>query len=203
MLKTSKVLSYIFHPAFMPILGLLIIFNIGIYETEVPWEVEKYTYLIVALFSILLPLSILPIFTYFKLIGSIELTDRKERTIPLVITTICLIFLHIFLSRAIPLRIVNSYTFSIAVLSICLLLLNIFYKISMHLMALGGIIGLILAITIEYNIYPFLLLSLAIFLTGIIGSSRMLLKAHTLFQILSGFVIGLFTTYMLLTMLIR
>ena len=78
MTKLAKIFSYILHPAFMPLIGIYIIFHSGIYETDVPWEFEKYTYLIVALFSILLPFSILPIFVYWKIISNLELSDRKE-----------------------------------------------------------------------------------------------------------------------------
>lgn len=186
----------------MPIAGLAIIFNIGIYEVQVPSQVILYTYVIFALFTILLPLAMLPLFSYMKLIGNFELTKRSERTLPLTITASCLILLHILLARNIPIRIINSYSFSIAVLSIVLLFLNIIYKVSMHTMAIGGIVGLLAAITIEYNLYPFYLLALAIMLSGFIASARIQQKAHNLFQASSGFAIGIATTYFLITYLV-
>ena len=186
----------------MPIAGLAIIFNVGIYEVQVPSRVIFFTYIIFALFTILLPLALLPLFSYMKLIGSIELTKRSERTLPLTITATSLILLHILLARSIPIRIINSYSLAIAVLSIALLFLNIIYKVSMHTMAIGGIIGLLAAITLEYNLYPFYLFALAILVSGIIASARIHQKAHNLFQTSSGFVIGAATTYFLITYLI-
>lgn len=183
----------------MPIAGLFIIFNIGIYETQLPWEIQKYTYLIVGLFSILLPLSVLPVFMYFKLVDNVELSKRKERSLPLAVTATCLIILHIFLSRVVPLRIINSFTLAIAVLSIFLLFINIFYKISMHLIALGGIAGLLLATSVEYSIYPFTLLAVVFMVSGIVATSRIQLKEHNLGQSLSGFLLGSVTVFTLIT----
>lgn len=200
MQKVSKLMAYIFHPVLMPILGLFIIFNVGIYEVEVPWQIQRYTYLIFVLFSVLLPLSILPLFVYFKLIGSVELSERKERALPIAIGATCLILLHIFLSNIIPIRIITSYTFALAALSIVLLFINVFHKTSMHLMGIGGIIGLILAISVEYHLYPFYLMVLAVLLAGTIGTSRMVLRAHSLAQTASGFLLGAVGTYLIITL---
>lgn len=183
----------------MPLIGMYIIFHSGIYETNIPWAYEKYTYLIVALFSILLPFSILPIFVYWKIISNLELSERRERIIPLAITSLCLILLHIFIARSIPLRIIVSFTFCSAVLSILLLLVNMLTKVSMHLMGAGAITGLIIALTFEYNINPFFWLVGIILITGIVASSRLILKAHTLPQVYIGYSVGLFVSIFLIT----
>lgn len=199
MTKLAKIFSYILHPAFMPLIGIYIIFHSGIYETDVPWEFEKYTYLIVALFSILLPFSILPIFVYWKIISNLELSDRKERIIPLSITSLCLVMLHIFIARIIPIRIITSFTFSVAAISILLFGINMFAKISMHLLGIGGITGLIIALTFEYNIHPFFWLAIVILIAGIAATSRLILKAHTVFQVSIGYALGLIATLFLIS----
>ena len=202
MIKLAKFFSYLLHPAFMPLIGLFIIFNSGIYSTNVPWEVEKYSYLIVALFSILLPFSILPVFFYWKLISNFEIKARRERILPLTITAFCLVFLHFFISRIIPIKIITSYTFAIASLAILLLLINMFYKISMHLMGIGGITGLIIALTVIYDIPSFSIFLLVILTSGIIASSRLALSAHSSGQLTIGYAVGLFTMYFVLSALI-
>jgi hypothetical protein len=200
MTQAAKFISVLFHPAFMPLVGIFIIFNTGIYSTDVPWEVEKYTYLLVALFSILLPFSVLPVFYYWKLISNFELSERRERIIPIAVASFCLIALHIFLSRIIPLQIITAFTFALASISIALLFINIFYKISMHMLGIGGITGLILAITIIYSSSPFYMLAISILIAGIAGSARLKLDAHTPTQILTGYLFG--TIGMLFTLLL-
>jgi hypothetical protein len=199
MTKIAKFFSYLFHPAFMPIFGIFIIFRAGIYETDVPWQFEKYTYMIVALFSILLPFSILPVFLYWKIINNFEMSDRKERIIPMLVTSCCLITLHVFISRIIPVRIITSFTFSVAALSIVLLMVNMFYKISMHLLAIGGVTGLILAVSVLYDVRPFFFLALIILIAGIAASSRLALKAHSLMQVATGYGLGLTFIYFIIT----
>jgi hypothetical protein len=191
MTQTAKFFSYLFHPVFMPLLGILIIFNSGIYAVDIPWDIEKYTYLLVGLFSLLFPISILPLLIYWKIIQTIELTERKERVLPIGITTISLIILHVFISRIIPIRVITAFTFSIAATSILLLFLNMFFKVSMHMLGIGGITGLIIALSITFGINPFFWLAEIIFLTGILASSRLFLKAHSYLEIFTGYGAGL------------
>ena len=193
MRKFATLVSYLLHPILMPLLGVIIIFNSGIYETDIPWEYEKYTYMSFGLFSILLPSIVLPAFYYWKLISNIQLTERKERTTPFALTAFFLIALHIFIARIIPIKILSSYTFAIALLSIILLLVNIFTKVSMHLMSIGGITGLIIAITLQYEVFPFFWLSLIVLMAGLASTARLALKAHSVFQVWLGYLVGLAT----------
>ncbi|HBH50225.1 MAG TPA: hypothetical protein DDX98_16385 [Bacteroidales bacterium] len=198
MTKIAKLVSYLFHPAFMPLLGIFIIFNSGIYASSLPWEAERYTYLIIALFSVLLPFSILPVFYYWRLIASIELKERKQRILPLSVSTLCLILMHLFISRIIPIKLITSYTFAIAALAIFLLFLNMFFKVSMHLLGVGGITGLIAALTVLYQIRPFFMLVSIILISGLLASARIQLKAHTQFEVIAGYVVGFLTMYLFL-----
>ncbi len=75
-------------------------------------------------------------------------------------------------------------------------------KTSLHLIALGGITGLIAVISKVYLIDLFLWLSILIFIAGIVASSRIYLKAHTFFEVVSGYItgfIGVFYTILFLT----
>ena len=190
-MKIARFFSYILHPAFMPIVGIYILFNSGIYPVNVSWEVKKYSYMLVGLFSILLPFSILPLIMYWKIINNYKLSDRKERFIPVFITAICLIVMHIILSRIVPIKIISAFTFAVALSAIVLLFINIFYKISMHLMGAGGLTGLIMSLTLNYNANPFLWLLILIFISGVSASSRLALKAHKPSEIISGYLLGL------------
>jgi len=70
------------------------------------------------------------------------------------------------------------------------LLINYFYKISLHMMALGGLLATLIGFSFlihqDIRIYIFLI----IFITGITGTVRLKLGAHTPSQIYSGFVLG-------------
>jgi hypothetical protein len=70
------------------------------------------------------------------------------------------------------------------------LLITLKWKISAHMVGLGGIVGLIVSIDIFLHSNVLLYLILFLFLSGIAGTSRLLLNCHSPAQIYSGFWLG-------------
>ncbi|MBN1116745.1 MAG: hypothetical protein JXA77_06055 [Bacteroidales bacterium] len=186
----AKILSVLFHPIFMPLLGIFIIFNSGIYEAHLAWEVKKYTYLISSLFSILMPVSFITMLLFLNQVQNFEMTERRERVIPLFLTTVSLFFLYFFLQRVLPIKIIQGFCFATAAISALLLIISLRFKISMHLIALGGITGLILAISKVFQADLFYIFMLFLLISGLVASSRYYLKAHTLTELSSGYLVG-------------
>ena len=54
-----------------------------------------------------------------------------------------------------------------------------------------GIIGALVAFSFLFNFNPIWWLSLCIIIAGLVGSSRMLLRQHTLWQVLAGTFLGI------------
>ncbi len=193
----TKLFSFLFHPVFMPLLGYVILYNSGIYESGLPWEVKKYSYLINTLFSIFLPVSMLSFLLYFHQIRSIELNDRKERSLPLLFTTISLLLLFIVTRKYLPLKVLQGFTLSTVVVSFLLLLITLRVKISMHMVGLGGISGLIIAISLLYQSNLFAPLAITIIVAGVVGSARLWLQAHKSIELLAGYLLGLLGTFLI------
>ena len=61
----------------------------------------------------------------------------------------------------------------------------------MHSAGAGGVIGAIIAYAAIFNFNPVWWLCLAIFVSGIVGSARIILRQHSLAQVLAGFFVGL------------
>jgi hypothetical protein len=90
------------------------------------------------------------------------------------------------------------FTYSPAIKSIYLgaiytlvmaMIITIKWKISLHMIGIGGAVGVFLALQFSYGeLYNTLLMS--IFFSGILGYSRFEQKAHNLKQIYSGFMLG-------------
>ncbi len=196
--KTARLFSYIFHPVVIPLLGILFIFSTGISDVNLYWQYKKYVYMSFVLFSLILPATIIPVFYYMKLTTDFHVSNRKERSLPLATVSFFLIILHVFISRRLPIDLLSSYTFILAATSLAQLFINIFYKISLHLTALGAFSGLIIGLTLIYNIFPFYWLVFAILMSGFAASSRLILKAHTVNQLISGFSLGFILTLSIL-----
>ena len=79
---------------------------------------------------------------------------------------------------------------TISVISVAIIV-TIRWKISIHMLGIGGVIGAIIGISQRFQFdHSFLLIVLFLF-AGLIGYSRLKTKSHNFQQIYIGFIIGL------------
>ena len=72
------------------------------------------------------------------------------------------------------------------------------WKVSAHMIGIGGLIGLIISLSVLYSVSMMLYLILATMLSGLIGFARLSLNAHSPAQVYAGLGTGFMV--MLLTM---
>ena len=186
----SLFFSIILHPLLIPLAGISILLFTDNYISFIPLQSKKIILLLFATGTIALPLLMIPVFLYRKIISGIYLDERSERLIPFSFTAIFYIFTFIMLRR-IP---VYHYLYSFmlgCLVSVCLLILvNLKWKISAHMTGLGGLTAFIIitSMYMEINLLTFLVLSIAA--SGIAASSRLHLSAHTPAEVVAGFVMG-------------
>lgn len=203
MKKIAQILSYLFHPIFMPLVGFYIIFNSGIYESGLSLEYKKYAYLVNSLFTIFLPLALVSLLLYMKQIQTVQLNERRQRRMPLLLTSISLFSLYLVLHRVFPVPVIEGFSLAVFMVVLILLFITFRFKISLHLSALGGICGLILVISVFYHRDLFFFLSISLLISGLVASSRLLLKAHNLKEIFSGYFVGFFVTFLIVLYFIK
>ena len=186
----------------MPIIGIAIILNANIY-THLETKHEIYIYSIVFFFTVVLPISFLPLLKIWKVISSVELSTRKERFIPQFVATVCFILAHYFLVKVGAPRAITMFTLSISVLGLLSLFITMFWKVSIHMIAIGGIVALVFMLFMKYNFSSFYLFSFLILLSGAIASSRLYLKSHNIWQVLVGYSSGFSVVFFVYLSFIR
>ncbi len=196
----SKTVSYLLHPALMPIIGIFIIFT-STHLMLLPIQGKIAILKVVAVCTILLPLSVLPLMYYHKRISNIEVSARNERLLPVFISVVFYFTAYYALSKMGAPRIINQFILS-AFVSLALAgIIHFKWKISLHMIGMGGLIALVSAISFLYKTpIQFYLVSL-ILLTGVSGSARLYLEEHTQEQIYSGFLVGFVTTFSIIVLM--
>jgi hypothetical protein len=190
-MKLSKILSTFFHPVFMPLFGLVVIFNSGIYESGLPVGYIKFLYIIVFLCNVLLPLSIIPVLIYIKQIQNLEINERSERIIPLFFASMCFYIGYYIVSVHSQSILVNLFMLSTTAVVVVVLLVSLFWKISIHMAGIGGITGLIIILSYVYRADILILLCVVILISGILASARLASSSHSLLQVIAGYLLGL------------
>ena len=72
-------------------------------------------------------------------------------------------------------------------------MISYFWKISIHMAGMGGITGLLFMLCHQLDCNLFVPISLAIFFSGLVGSSRLIAGSHKPAQIYVGYLLGLAT----------
>ena len=187
--KLFKTLSYILHPVFMPVFGVLILFSIS-HLALLPIESKKAILFLVAIVTVFFPLALIPILYFQKAITGVNISSQRERIIPMFLTSLFYYFGYYILHKYSAPLFLQQYMLAIFVSVLAASIINIGWKISLHMVGIGGIIGLLSAITHLFGIPTNQFLMLAILLAGIIGTARLYLNEHTSTQIYSGFMMG-------------
>jgi len=95
-MKISKVLSYVLHPIFMPIIVIYISLNYVEYFQIIFSNYTRPLYIIITVFTMLLPLISSVLFLQFKKVESLEMKTKEERNRPIFISIIIMIIGYSF-----------------------------------------------------------------------------------------------------------
>jgi hypothetical protein len=186
----AKGISYLFHPLIIPTIGCIAIFNSGFYLDYLPYSVKNSVYIIVFILTFLLPTMIIPALYFQRLISSINMDKKEERLLPMMIVVIMYGLSYYFMHRAgFPPLLLNFLIGCISTIVISLLI-TIKWKISLHTAGLGGLTALIFFLIFSYSLNLDLYFSLAILISGLTGTARMITGSHKPLQIYAGFFVG-------------
>ena len=186
----AKIFSVIFHPLLMFVYGLAIIFSAPTLFGYLPVEIKKLMFLIILVNNVFLPVSLLPFFMHRGIISSWTVNERKERTIPLILTTLLYgVTSYIIFRYQIPLFL-KSYIFSSFFLSLIVTVINLWWKISLHSVGAGALLGIVLILSLRTHTSLVEYLILVIITGGLVLSSRLKLNYHNPQQVWLGFFTG-------------
>ncbi len=191
----AHLLSYIFHPLFIPTYFFLYLMQVLPFEFVgiTDWQLKM------RLFSVAWLTAFFPAFAVFllwrlKLSESIFLRTQKERIIPYVITMFFYWWMY-YLSRNFtdqPIALKFFYL-GIFVASAIGMTVNNFMKVSLHAMGIAGITTSIVLVSVFYPITNAIWVPLAIVLTALVISSRLVVSDHSKKELVVGLFIGVFT----------
>ena len=187
-----RIISSLLHPILFPLMGSIF------YLLTIPRYIsDKYKLLILSIIFLgtyLLPIILLWLLKRLKMIESFHLSTIEERKFPMLLLT----FLGILIGRMLfKIAIVNDLAIFIIAGSFALLLVYSFLwlrmKVSIHTLGVGGLIGFLIKLSMEYHQNLLLILAFLFVLFGIIANARIKLKAHTFSEVILGLIIGVAT----------
>jgi membrane-associated phospholipid phosphatase len=194
---TARVMSMVFTPFYLPILGLVALFFLS-YLSLLPWSYKVFVLAMVYLFTILLPTFLIHIYRKYQGWSLLEMGIKERRMIPYIISILCYFTCYYLMNvMRIP-RFMGNILVAALIIQMACALINVWWKISTHTAAIGGVAGALIAFSFIFGFNPIWWLCLVLFLAGMVGTSRMILRQHSLSQVVTGFFIGLFSAFIVL-----
>jgi membrane-associated phospholipid phosphatase len=150
---------------------------------------------------VLLPLSLIWGLVKLKVVSSFEINERRERSLPLFITGVSYYFTYtLFKSLMLPDLFQLLILGSTLLILVCMII-TFFWKISIHTLSVGGIVGFFMALGFRYQIVFIQVVIPLILIAGVVGYARLKLEAHSQSQVYLGFVTGFLTMFLIFVLL--
>ncbi|MCX6324097.1 MAG: hypothetical protein NTZ41_07845 [Sphingobacteriales bacterium] len=187
--------SWVFHPVFMPLyVSMFLLYVHPDAFAGFSAMAKKQTLLIVVLNLIAFPVISVLLLKALGFIDSFFLRTRKDRIIPYIASGIFFFWAYtVFRQQPQYPLLFTAYVFGIFLASSAALLANIYFKVSMHAIGLGGLLGFFLILLFHQSMLMSWPLSLALLITGMVCSARLVGGHHQPFDIYAGLLLGIFT----------
>lgn len=193
-------ISTVFQPLLMPIYGVLLLF---VYTYFRVLYLHQFWFIIlpVVLFSFAIPGML--IFLAYKVgfISDLSLKVRRERFLPYLITLVSYsVMIFYFHKVGMPSWFLMLISASVVIMIVAIFI-TLIWKISAHMFGVGGLIGGAMAISyFVERANPYFMFMGLFLIAGLVGTSRLILRRHTLGQVIAGFFLGFLVSFVFIWM---
>ena len=193
--KAAQLFSVIFHPLLIPTYFLTILLNTQSYISfYIPFvsKIKLIAFIFTSTFLIPLMLIYFIIFKANGLIQSLKMETRKERTYPFILTALLFYMIYYFLKQNnIPvINFLASFIWVSTLIIVIALLINLVWKISIHMLGIGGLIGVWFVLNSKLFLNLYILIPILLLCAGLTGFARLKLNAHKPSEVYVGFILG-------------
>lgn len=185
----ARIMSMIFTPFYLPLVGLVALFLFS-YMSLLPLAYKLPMLLTVYISTILMPSLLIHLYPRFQGWTSKELGRKERRIVPYLISILCYFGCFFLMEYRNTPRVISIILVAALVIQMVCALINVWWKISTHTAAIGGVAGGLVVYSIAFSFNPIWWLAFVILLAGMVGTARMILRQHTLAQVVAGFLVG-------------
>ena len=185
---TARIMSMIFTPFYLPIVGLIALFIFS-YMSLLPMMYKLVMLAMVYLLTVVAPSLLIHLYRLCQGWTSHELGRKERRLVPYIISIVCYFACFFWMEYRTP-RVISIIVVVALTIQMVCALINIWWKISTHTAAIGGVAGGLISYSIAFSFNPLWWLCFVLILAGAVGTARMILRQHSLSQVIGGFLVG-------------
>ena len=186
---TARLMSMIFTPFYLPIVGLIALFIFS-YMSLLPMMYKLVMLAMVYLLTVVAPSLLIHLYRLCQGWTSHELGRKERRLVPYIISIVCYFACFFWMEFRNTPRVISIIVVVALTIQMVCALINIWWKISTHTAAIGGVAGGLVSYSIAFSFNPLWWLCFVLILAGAVGTARMILRQHSLSQVVTGFLVG-------------
>ena len=186
---TARIMSMIFTPFYLPIVGLIALFIFS-YMSLLPKMYKVVMLAMVYLLTVVAPSLLIHLYRLCQGWTSHELGRKERRLVPYIISIVCYFACFFWMEYRNTPRVISIIVVVALTIQMVCALINIWWKISTHTAAIGGVAGGLISYSIAFSFNPLWWLCFVLILAGAVGTARMILRQHSLSQVIGGFLVG-------------
>lgn len=205
MKQIAWAISVLFHPLFIFFYLAAIIMVINPYDFGVArWQLKGDLLLQVGIFTAAMPVIFVLMLKAVGFVDNILLESPKERIIPYAFTGLLYLWLYqnLVSNPEIP-QVMTTVLLGVILTIFLSFFINNFSKVSAHTAGMGGFLAAIIGILHGYSYHQYSvkvgmlqmtgnwLVFGVIVLSGLVGTARLILGAHTLKEVYRGYFLGI------------
>ena len=193
----AKIISVVFHPLLITTYifgGVLICMPLTLsFSPSLSWKFLSMIFMT----TFLIPFAGIVVLKFTRTISKLEMDDKKERFFPFLFISIFYgVTTYLFWDKFRFPPLVINILISVSISLVILTAITLFWKISAHALAISGAAGIFVALL--FGVEPTFVhyaVVVAFLLTGVVGSARLRLNAHTDQQVWIGYLIGFLVNF--------
>jgi hypothetical protein len=191
----AHIISVVFHPLFIPVYAVwYIAFVHPLFFTGMNDSVRSWILIRVSINMVLFQLVTVLLLKGVGFIDSIFLRTQKDRIIPYITAGIFYFWMYLVFHNQLFLPLIlPAFVFGAFLATSAALIANIYFKVSMHAIGVGGLLGLLLVILFytHSTIAVAAPLMITLLITGLVCTSRLMVSDHKQGDIYMGLFIGI------------
>jgi hypothetical protein len=189
----AQVVSYLVHPLFIPAyMAAALLFWHPIIKLLLPHEIRIRIMAMVLINTVLFPGLIVFLLYRLRFINNLYMETMKERIIPLTAGLIFYFWAY-YVGRNLDVvpPALQQWLLGVFLCSCAAMFTNIFKKISLHSLAIGGVVSFCGWQMVTDRHWPGSWLIIALLLAGLVGTARLIRQAHEPSDIYAGYLAAL------------
>lgn len=187
--RIAHIISLLFRPFYLPLLGVAALFLFSMLSI-LPWPYRLLVLVLIWGCTVMMPTLLIKLYHKAQGWKRFRFAQKEKRVVPYAISIICYFLCYWLLTVLNAHHTIKAILMAALIIQMACAIINIWWKISAHTAAIGSFLGGLVAFSYIFYFNPVWWICVVIFVGGVIGSCRMILRQHTLAEVVGGYCVG-------------